>query len=204
MVHLAVELTLQPNTQETDTWSQTLRESCDGLRAWKENCAGARFICPVTLTAYVQPELLHATDASRTLASPVLGVGVQGSWLALPIGCERLGSCFGEDQMTAAGEQIKVLVADDSAVSRKLVEHALSEEQYSLVFAKSGRETVDLFAEHHPALVIVDWIMPDLTGIEICQHIRSKSQPSSTYIIFLTSNSAKKTVVDGLAAGADE
>jgi len=203
-VHLAVELTLQPNTQETDTWSQTLRESCEGLRAWKENCAGARFICPVTLTAYVQPELLHATDASRTLASPILGMVVQGSLLALPIGCERLGPCFSENQMTAAGEQIKVLVADDSAVSRKLVEHALSEEQYSLVFAKSGRETVDLFAEHHPALVIVDWIMPDLTGIEICQHIRSRSQASYTYIIVLTGKSGKESVVEGLAAGADD
>src|SRR5260370_17517948 len=92
MVHLAVELTLQPNTQETDTWSQTLRESCQGLRAWKENCAGARFICPVSLTAYVQPELLHATDASRTLSSPILGMVGQWSLLPLPIHREPLGS----------------------------------------------------------------------------------------------------------------
>jgi diguanylate cyclase (GGDEF)-like protein len=106
--------------------------------------------------------------------------------------------------MVAVGEQIKVLVADDSAVSRKLVEFTLPEEQYSLVFAKSGRETVDLFAEHHPALVIVDWMMPDLTGIEICQHIRSKSQASYTYIIVLTGKSGKESVVEGLAAGADD
>jgi diguanylate cyclase (GGDEF)-like protein len=102
------------------------------------------------------------------------------------------------------GQQTKVLVADDSAVSRKLVEHTLSEKQYSLVFAKSGRETVQLFAEHHPALVIVDWLMPDLTGIEICQHIRSKSQASYTYIILLTGKSEKESVVEGLAAGADD
>jgi diguanylate cyclase (GGDEF)-like protein len=106
--------------------------------------------------------------------------------------------------MVAVGEQIKVLAADDSAVSRKLVEFTLPEEQYSLVFAKSGRETVDLFAEHHPALVIVDWMMPDLTGIEICQHIRSKSQASYTYIIVLTGKSGKESVVEGLAAGADD
>jgi len=95
-------------------------------------------------------------------------------------------------------------VADDSAVSRKLVEHTLSEKRYSLVFAKSGRETVDLFALHHPALVIVDWVMPDLTGIEICKHIRSKTQASYTYIILLTAKSAKESVVEGLAAGADD
>jgi two-component system cell cycle response regulator len=95
-------------------------------------------------------------------------------------------------------------VGDDSAVSRKLVEQTLSEKRYSLVFAKSGRETVDLFAEHHPALVIVDWIMPDLTGIEICKHIRSKKQESYTYIILLTGKSGKESVVEGLAAGADD
>ena len=106
--------------------------------------------------------------------------------------------------MKAAGQLIKVLVADDSAVSRKLVELTLHEKQYSLVFAESGREALDLFAEHRPALVIVDWIMPDLTGLEICQHIRSKSQASYTYIILLTGKSEKESVVEGLAAGADD
>jgi len=108
------------------------------------------------------------------------------------------------NQLQAGEQQIRVLVADDSAVSRKLVEHTLSEKRYSLVFAKSGCETVDLFAQHHPALVIVDWIMPDLTGIEICKHIRSKSQASYTYIILLTGKSEKESVVEGLAAGADD
>ena len=101
-------------------------------------------------------------------------------------------------------QQIRVLVADDSAVSRKLVEHTLSEKRYYLVFAKSGREAIDLFALHNPTLVIVDWIMPDLTGIEICKHIRSKSQTSYTYIILLTGKSGKESVVEGLAAGADD
>jgi diguanylate cyclase (GGDEF)-like protein len=108
------------------------------------------------------------------------------------------------NQLQAGEQQIRVLVADDSAVSRKLVEHTLSEKRYSLVFAKSGRETIDLFALHHPALVIVDWVMPDLTGIEICKHIRSKTQASYTYIILLTAKSAKESVVEGLAAGADD
>jgi two-component system chemotaxis response regulator CheY len=95
-------------------------------------------------------------------------------------------------------------VADDSAVSRKLVEHALSENRYSWVFAKSGREAIDLFTEHNPTLVIVDWIMPDLTGLEICKHIRSRTQASYTYIILLTGKSEKESVVEGLASGADD
>jgi diguanylate cyclase (GGDEF)-like protein len=97
-----------------------------------------------------------------------------------------------------------MLIADDSAVSRKLVEHALSDKQYFLIFAKNGREAVQRVAEHNPELVIVDWIMPDLTGPEICQHIRSRPNASRAYIIVLTGKSEKRNVVAGLGAGADD
>jgi two-component system cell cycle response regulator len=106
--------------------------------------------------------------------------------------------------MQAIEQQIRVLVADDSAVFRKLIEQTLSGEHYSLCFAKSGREAIERLAELTPALVIVDWEMPDLTGIEICQHIRSRPQTAYTYIIFLTGKSEKERVVEGLAAGADD
>jgi len=49
-----------------------------------------------------------------------------------------------------------VLVADDSPIYRKLVEHTLAEKQYAVLFAKSGREAIDLFSEHQPSLVITD------------------------------------------------
>jgi two-component system cell cycle response regulator len=101
-------------------------------------------------------------------------------------------------------DQIKVLVADDSAVSRKLIEHTLFHKSNSLIFAKTGQEAIALFAEHNPALVIVDWIMPDLSGIEICQHIRTNLQASYTYIIILTAKSETESVVAGLAAGAND
>jgi diguanylate cyclase (GGDEF)-like protein len=106
--------------------------------------------------------------------------------------------------MRVVGQQTKVLVADDSAVSRKLVERTLSDKRYSLIFAKSGREALMLFAEHHPDVVIVDWMMPDCTGVEICRHIRSKPHASYSYIILLTGRSETKSVVEGLAAGADD
>ena len=106
--------------------------------------------------------------------------------------------------MFAPVEQIKVLVADDSAVFRKLVEQALREKPHSLIFAKSGHEAIELFERHSPALVIVDWIMPDLTGIEICEHIRSGAQASYTYIMILTGKSDTENVVAGLGAGADD
>lgn len=106
--------------------------------------------------------------------------------------------------MPNAEQQIKVLVADDSAVYRKLVEHALSGKQFSLVFAKSGQEAIQLFQEREPDLVIVDWVMPDVTGIEICEHVRVSPKTIYTYVIVLTSRSEKRRVVAALAAGADD
>src|SRR5260221_2001237 len=106
--------------------------------------------------------------------------------------------------MRATGRQTKIVVADDSARSRKLVELTLSDRQYSLAFAKSGREPLRLFAEHHPDLLIADWTMPDLTGVEICRHIRSRPRGCYTYIILLTGRSEKQSVVEGLAAGVDD
>ena len=101
-------------------------------------------------------------------------------------------------------ENFKVLVADDSAVYRKLVEQTLDQDQYSILFAKTGQSAIKLFEQHHPALVITDWVMPDLTGIELCQRIRSNLKDAYTYIIILTSISEKENVVKGLAAGADD
>jgi len=103
-----------------------------------------------------------------------------------------------------AKDRLKVLVADDSAVYRKLVEQAFADANYLLLVARSGQEAIDLMSEHFPAIVITDWVMPDLTGIELCQRIRAGSQNPYTYVIILTSVSEKENVVKGLAAGADD
>jgi two-component system cell cycle response regulator len=104
----------------------------------------------------------------------------------------------------AAQDRLKVLVADDSAVYRKLVEQAFTDANYSLLVAQSGQEAIDLLAKHLPAIVITDWVMPDLTGIELCQQIRTRNHNPYTYVIILTSVSDKENVVKGLAAGADD
>jgi two-component system, cell cycle response regulator len=106
--------------------------------------------------------------------------------------------------MDIAEHQFKVLVADDSPLYRKLVEQALSPDQYSLMFAKNGREAIDLFGAHQPPLLITDWMMPDITGIELCERIRQDSRTSYTYIILLTGMTEMDKVVSGLAAGADD
>ncbi len=104
----------------------------------------------------------------------------------------------------AIDNQCTVLVVDDSPVARKLVELTLPGEEYLLLFAKTGAEAIDFFARYRPALVITDWLMPDFSGIELCQRIRLESKGSYTYIILLTGVSDKAQVVKGLLAGADD
>jgi diguanylate cyclase (GGDEF)-like protein len=106
--------------------------------------------------------------------------------------------------MDKAAANYQILVVDDSAVSRKLVEHALEESGYSLLFAKSGQEGLDMFRQHSPSIVLTDWMMPDLSGLEVCERIRGDAQREYTYIIVLSSKAEKDHVVKGLAAGADD
>lgn len=106
--------------------------------------------------------------------------------------------------MTDAAPKLQVLVVDDSPFSRKLLEHALSEDPYSLLFAENGNDALQLFKQHQPAIVITDWMLPDSSGPELCQRIRSESSDSYTYIILLTSMTDKEDIVKGLSSGADD
>src|SRR6266568_856723 len=105
--------------------------------------------------------------------------------------------------MDGSTEQLRIVVADDSAVYRKLVENTLGNEQYAVVCGKNGREAIDLVAAHQPAVVITDWEMPDITGLQLCEQIR-RDHDSYRYIVLLTSNAHKDHIISGLAAGADD
>jgi diguanylate cyclase (GGDEF)-like protein len=108
------------------------------------------------------------------------------------------------DSEIKRSQEFKILVVDDSPIYRKLVEQSLSDQPYPVLFAKNGRQALELFAEHQPALVITDWTMPDIGGLELCQSIRRTPRHFYSYLILLTSNTDKEQVIEGLAAGADD
>jgi len=107
--------------------------------------------------------------------------------------------------MTSATPQYEILVVDDSPVHRKLIEHILSDHHdYSLSFACSGSEALRMYHEKAISIVITDWVMPDFSGLELCEHIRADKSSAYTYLILMTSNTEKDGVVKGLEAGADD
>jgi two-component system, cell cycle response regulator len=109
-----------------------------------------------------------------------------------------------DESRRIAVSPLKVLIADDSPVSRKLVEQALFGQPYTLFFAATGKQAVELYIEHRPSLVVMDWMMPDLNGVEICRRLRSISSDAYTHIIMLTAKKDTASVVEGLQAGADD
>jgi two-component system cell cycle response regulator len=101
-------------------------------------------------------------------------------------------------------DEFKILVADDSALYARLVKDSLSSQPCTLLFAKDGCEAIGLFAEHKPALVITDWVMPKIDGLELCRRIRADFPEVYSYLMLLTSNDEKESVIAGLEAGADD
>ena len=114
------------------------------------------------------------------------------------------GAPRGDDPTAGIRVQLKILIIDDSPVARKLAEFALCHRGYDLIFAKTGREAIELFRDHKPLLVLMNWTLPDTTGEELCRYIRSMSEDAHTYIIVLTARTDKNCLVRALSAGADD
>ena len=106
--------------------------------------------------------------------------------------------------MSEAKATYEVLVVDDSPVYRKLVEQVLSCERYSLMFARDGAEALGMIDARSPSIVITDLILPDFSGIELCQRIRADASRPYTYVIVMTGTTEKGNLVKGLEAGADD
>ncbi len=100
---------------------------------------------------------------------------------------------------------MKILIADDDSVSRKMLQNSASRWGYETVAVGTGEEALAvLHSPHPPAIAILDWLMPDMSGPEVCREVRSHPQNSSTYIVLLTSRGATGDVVHGLESGADD
>lgn len=100
---------------------------------------------------------------------------------------------------------MKVLVADDSATSRQMLRSVLAKWGYEVVLAENGAQAWDILANTDPPpMAILDWVMPHLSGPEVCRRVRDTHREPYTYILLLTSKNTKGETVEGLEAGADD
>ncbi len=99
----------------------------------------------------------------------------------------------------------RILIADDSVVSRHLLEATLRKWGFDVVVACDGMEAWEqLQKEDAPSIAILDWVMPGLTGPEVCHLVRKRSRERYSYLLLLTSKSLKEDLIEGMEAGADD
>jgi len=99
---------------------------------------------------------------------------------------------------------MKVLIAEDDPVSRRLLQNYLQKWGHEVVAAVNGAEAWRHFQQERFPLVVSDWMMPEMDGLQLVQHIRAHPHPGYAYIILVTEKSQKEDVVAGIEAGADD
>jgi diguanylate cyclase (GGDEF)-like protein len=100
---------------------------------------------------------------------------------------------------------MKVLIADDDSVSRRLLQATLTNSGYETVIAVDGAEALrELEQENSPRLVVLNWIMPHLDGVEVCRAVRQRALEPYLYIILLTVKGQQQEIIEGLEAAADD
>lgn len=100
---------------------------------------------------------------------------------------------------------MRILVAEDDFISRRVLETSLKKWGYEVVAVENGMAALDvLLSKDPPRIALLDWMMPEIDGIEICRVIRKKHVEPYIYIIMITALSHQKYIIEGLQAGADD
>lgn len=100
---------------------------------------------------------------------------------------------------------MKILIADDGLTSRTMLQALINKWGHEAVTAADGNEAWTIMQKDNaPRLLILDWMMPGINGLELCRKLRSNLTTETFYIILLTSKNNPKDIAEGLEAGADD
>lgn len=99
---------------------------------------------------------------------------------------------------------MRILVADDDRLNREILSRQLAALDHEVVSCADGREAWEIIVSGDISLVVTDWVMPEMDGIELCRKIRDTHLNRYIYTIILTSREEKKDLIQGMAAGADD
>jgi two-component system sensor histidine kinase/response regulator len=96
----------------------------------------------------------------------------------------------------------RILVIDDQPINVQLLKKKLEREGLQVAAAYSGQEGLDLIQKNKPDLILLDVMMPDMDGIEVCQRLQANEDTRSIPVIFITARTTKESKLEGLAVGA--
>ncbi len=99
---------------------------------------------------------------------------------------------------------MKILIADDELVSRKKLEKLIQSLGYETIAVEDGNDAWEIWNTERTKMVITDWVMPGINGLDLCKKIRKFEGSQYTYIIMVTSKTNVRDIVTGIEAGADD
>jgi putative two-component system response regulator len=99
---------------------------------------------------------------------------------------------------------MNIIVAEDEAIALKRSKYFLEKWGHSVITVQNGLEALEEFLSSKIDLVITDWMMPEMDGLELIRHIRSRTETPFVYVILLTSREDKKDIVEALESGVDD
>jgi len=102
------------------------------------------------------------------------------------------------------GRDVSVLIVEDSPTQALSLQYTLEKHGYRVEVARDGMEGLKRLDESFFPVVITDWVMPEMDGIEFCKEIRSREFEGYVYVIVLTANDSRDHIIAGLQAGADD
>lgn len=99
---------------------------------------------------------------------------------------------------------IRILIADDEPNQLELLGFNLNQAGFDVIRASDGQQAMEMVAEHSPDLVILDWMMPQLSGIDVCRRLRSSRESKNLPVIILSARGEEGDRILGLDIGADD
>lgn len=173
---------------------------CDAAaEAWAE--WGAQLRLPVTDAEPIS--VRYAREADQPKPAPRFPQRKAESLerAAYPPSVESIG-----DGPPSTGEEVptRILLVDDDERMLKLISHHLRKEGYVVATAATSSEGLATALEFQPQLVITDWMMPGMTGLDMCSTLRQTSTGRRMYVLVVTARENDERVVEAFAAGADD
>ena len=102
-------------------------------------------------------------------------------------------------------ERMKVLVAEDDSTSRTLLYAVLTKKGYEVIAVENGADALEaLQKEAHPPIAILDWMMPQMDGVNVIKNLRKAERSQPVYIIMLTTKHSKSDIITALQSGAND
>jgi diguanylate cyclase (GGDEF)-like protein len=98
----------------------------------------------------------------------------------------------------------RILIAEDNPSCRRYIETCLRKAGFEVLSVANGQEALERLKKVYFPIVITDWMMPEVDGLELCQTIRNLHLPGYVYLIILTARNSLESIVKGFEAGADE